>query len=137
MARSPDRNSDLPEQPPGQGSPPPERLPDTQAVPATPPNAADLRIWRKPAGRRPGSSYRAHEVLNSAWIEERIKVNSVHPQHSEVPFRQLHHYALLFHDEMLEALADGIESRLVTGTMRTTLASLTDSLIEQPYRAER
>ena len=81
--------------------------------------------------------YRAHEVLNSAWIEERIKVNSVHPQHSEAPFRQLHHYALLFHDEMLEALADGIESRLVKGTMRTTLASLTDSLIEQPHRAER
>ena len=33
------------------------------------------------------AGYRAHEVLNSAWIEERIKVNSVHPQNSEVPFR--------------------------------------------------
>jgi hypothetical protein len=36
--------------------------------------------------------------VHSAWIEERIKVNSVHPQHSDAPFRQLHHYALLFHD---------------------------------------
>jgi hypothetical protein len=81
------------------------------------------------------AGYRAHEVVNSAWIEEAIKVNSVHPHHSDAPFRQLHHYALLFHDEMLEALARGIESRLVTGTMGTVLGDLAGSLIEQPYRA--
>lgn len=79
-------------------------------------------------------SYRAHEVFNSGWIEERIKVNSVHPQHSDVPFRRLHHYALLFHDEMLEVLGRGIEFRLVSGTMRGILDSLTDSLIGQPHR---
>lgn len=81
--------------------------------------------------------YRAHEVRNSAWIGEAIRVNSVHPHHSDTPFRQLHHYALLFHDEMLEALADGIGSRLVTGTMQSILADLTGSLIEQPHRAQR
>lgn len=80
--------------------------------------------------------YRAHEVLNSAWIEDAIKVNSVHPRHSDAPFRQLHHYALLFHDEMLEALAGGISSRLVMGTMRGILEELTGRLIEQPSRAE-
>jgi hypothetical protein len=41
---------------------------------------------------------------------------------------------LLFHDEMLEALARGIESRLVEGTTRSVLADLTDSLIDQPHR---
>ena len=81
------------------------------------------------------AGYRAHEVVNSGWIEEAIKVNSVHPHHSDAPFRQLHHYALLFHDEMLEALARGIESRLMTGTMGTILGDLASSLIEQPYRA--
>jgi hypothetical protein len=80
------------------------------------------------------AGYRAHEVVNSTWIEEAIRVNSVHPHHSDAPFRQLHHYALLFHDEMLEALALGIESRLVTGTMGTILGDLADRLIEQPYR---
>ena len=74
------------------------------------------------------AGYRAHEVVNSGWIEEAIKVNSVHPHHSDAPFRQLHHYALLFHDEMLEALARGIESRLVTGTMGTILGDLASSL---------
>jgi hypothetical protein len=82
------------------------------------------------------AGYRAHEVLNSAWIEDAIKVNSVHPHHSDAPFRHLHHYALLFHDEMLEALAGGISSRLVMGTMRGILEELTGRLIEQPYRAE-
>jgi hypothetical protein len=83
------------------------------------------------------AGYQAHEVFNSAWIEEQIKVNSVHPQHSEAPFRQLHHYVLLFHDEMLEVLARGIESRLVKGTMRGILGSVTDSLIDQPHHAGR
>jgi hypothetical protein len=71
------------------------------------------------------AGYRAHEVLSSAWIEDAIKVNSVHPHHSDAPFRQLHHYALLFHDEMLEALARGISSRPVMGTMRGILEELT------------
>jgi hypothetical protein len=80
--------------------------------------------------------YRTHEVHNSAWIEYAIKVNSVHPNHSDAPFRQLHHYVLLFHDEMLEALARGVSAQLVMGTMREILQELTGSLIEQPYRAE-
>jgi hypothetical protein len=82
------------------------------------------------------AGYRAHEVVNSAWIEDAIRVNSVHPSHSDAPFRRLRHYVLLFHDEMLEALARGIESRLVTGTMGAVLEDLAGQLIGQPYRAE-
>jgi hypothetical protein len=80
------------------------------------------------------AGYRAHEVVNSAWIEDAIQINSVHPHHSDAPFRRLHHYVLMFHDEMLEALADGIEARLAEGTMREILTSLTGSVIDQPYR---
>ena len=73
--------------------------------------------------------YRAHEILNSQWIDHVITVNSVHPQHSAALFDGLRHFALLFHDEMLEALATGIEARLVKGTMKTILTGLTTSLI--------
>jgi hypothetical protein len=52
------------------------------------------------------------------------------------PFRRLHHYALLYHDEMLEVLARSAESRVVEGTMRGILDSLTDSLIQQPHSPE-
>jgi hypothetical protein len=79
-------------------------------------------------------AYRAHEVFNSVWIEQAIEVNSVHPHHSDAPFRQLHHYALLFHDEMLEILGRGIESFLMKGTMREIMAGLTTKLIDQPRR---
>jgi hypothetical protein len=80
------------------------------------------------------AGYRAHEVVNSAWIENAIKVNSVHPNHSDTPFRELHHYILLFHDEMLEALARGIEARVIQGTMRAILVGLADNVIDQPCR---
>jgi hypothetical protein len=70
-------------------------------------------------------------VLNSAWIEEAIRVNSVHPSHSDAPFRELRHYALLFHDEMVEALAMSIESQVVRGTMRAILQDLAGDLIEE------
>lgn len=74
--------------------------------------------------------YQAHEVMNSQWIERVIVVNSVHPQHSAALFGGLRHFVLLFHDEMLEALATGIEARLVKGTMRTILVDLTTGLIK-------
>jgi hypothetical protein len=81
------------------------------------------------------AGYGVHEVMNSEWIEAAIKVNSVHPNHSDAPFRQLHHYALLFHDEMLEVLALGIESRLVTGVLGKVLETLSGTLIREPLRA--
>jgi hypothetical protein len=98
-----------------------------------------------------GDQLKAERELAAARAEQYAQVIDIGPRwdagapiphvisngYSEAPFRQLHHYALLFHDEMLEALACGLESRLVEGTMRETLGSLTDSLIDQPYRAER
>jgi hypothetical protein len=94
----------------------------------------DEAIAGHPLHRKGLDGYRAHEVVNSAWIEDAIRVNSVHPHHSDGPFRRLHHYVLLFHDEMLEALAGGIEARLTEGTMREILTSLTGSLIDLRYR---
>ncbi len=94
----------------------------------------DEAIEGHPLHGRGLAAYRAHEVINSAWIEERIRVNSVHPLHSETRFRELHHYVLLFHDEMLEALAHGIEARLVRGTMRDAVLGLAGAVMDQPYR---
>jgi hypothetical protein len=68
-----------------------------------------------PAGasaRAPGF-HQAHEIHNSTWLEEHIQINSVHPYHSDEPWRRLHHCLLAFHDEMFEALADTVEGRVV------------------------
>jgi len=92
---------------------------------------------RAPALRQGLDGYRAYEVFNSRWIKVTITVNSVHPHHSDALFRRLHHYALLFHDEMLEVLTLGLESYLAEGAMREIMVSLTDALIEQPHHAGR
>jgi hypothetical protein len=60
-------------------------------------------------------SYGAYEVHNSLLLEEHIRMNSVHPHHQEATWRRLHHYVLLFHDEMLECLAGGTRTHTAKG----------------------
>lgn len=68
--------------------------------------------------------YGVYKVHNSEWIEHAIKVNSVHPHHSDERFRRLHHYVLVFHDEMVEALALSLTVTREETTMRGALAAL-------------
>lgn len=70
--------------------------------------------------------YKLNEVHNSDWIEHVIRVNSVHPQHRDEPYRRLRHFVLPFHDEMVEVLAESIETTKVTGTLRGVLTGLVE-----------
>lgn len=63
------------------------------------------------------SEYRAHKVMNSPWLEEQIRANSVHPYHSEARWRELTHYFLVFHDETFEALAQTVHAERRRGTL--------------------
>jgi hypothetical protein len=72
--------------------------------------------------------YQAHEVRNSEWLESVIRVNSVHPHHSDAPFRRLHHYVLPFHDEMIEALGQAIQVTHVQGSIRALLLDLVNRI---------
>ncbi|MEV4656560.1 hypothetical protein [Micromonospora sp. NPDC049301] len=78
--------------------------------------------------------YAPHEVHNSQWLEEHIRINSVHSNHSDRPWRELHHYFLAFHDEMFETLAAGVETRLIHGTLTPLLNELMKELVEWPHR---
>jgi hypothetical protein len=78
--------------------------------------------------------YAAHEVHNSQWLEEHIRINSVHSNHSDAVWRELHHYFLAFHDEMFEAIAAGIEARVVHASLRPLLDQLTAELLDRPHR---
>ena len=68
--------------------------------------------------------YQAHEVRNSEWIAHAIRVNSVHPRHSDEAFRTLRHFVLAFHDDMVEALGDDITVTRVPGTITSVLTDL-------------
>ena len=50
--------------------------------------------------------YSVHEVINSYWVAELEKQNSVHPQHDTDNFiKDKHHYIITFHDSTLEIVA--------------------------------
>jgi hypothetical protein len=49
----------------------------------------------------------ARDALPAAW--------EVHPPHDEAASWRLRHYVLLFHDGMLECLADGTRTHTVEG----------------------
>lgn len=57
--------------------------------------------------------YRAHEVVHSAWAER---------------LGGAHHYVLAFHDEMVEALGEGIRATRVAGPVQSVLTDLATRL---------
>jgi hypothetical protein len=59
----------------------------------------------------------AGEVLNSRWIQEQVRVNSIHPQHRSERFKDLRHWILLFK----EATAECAGSSLVVHRAETEL----------------
>src|SRR2546423_1486653 len=69
-------------------------------------------------------TYAAHQVVNSHWIAEAERVNSVHPQHRGGWHERLNHYVFCFHDEMFECLAEGFTTARYLGSPRTVLSEL-------------
>jgi hypothetical protein len=94
----------------------------------------DEAIEGHPVWGRGLRAYKAHMVMNSAWLEEHIRWNRVHPSHSDASWRELNHYLLAFHDDTIEVLARGIEARPTRGTMSSLLQSCLDTLISEPFR---
>lgn len=80
--------------------------------------------------------YHANEIHNSAWLEQHIRVNSVHPAHRDEPWRQLRHILLAFHDEMIEVLCRDIRAQVVRGAFREVVADTLSDLIEEEERGD-
>ena len=74
--------------------------------------------------------YAAHEVHNSALLAEHVRINSVHPSHDAASWAEVRHYFLVFHDDIVEVLAEGISAQRATGTMRGLLSAATNALID-------
>jgi hypothetical protein len=50
-------------------------------------------------------AYGAQRVVNSRWLKEVEKVNSVHRMYRPESWRDLHHFIFWFHDSTFECLA--------------------------------
>jgi len=74
--------------------------------------------------------YAAHEVINSRWIEEEEKIDSVHPQHRGGWRDSLRHYIFTFHDETLECLAEEIRTEQLECSYPEAAARIADRLAD-------
>lgn len=77
-------------------------------------------------GLRP---YGAFEVLNSSWIHQLERMNSVHPNHNRESFLAgKRHFILTFHDSTFECIARGYQVTCPGGTISQLLQGHAASL---------
>jgi hypothetical protein len=89
----------------------------------------DEAIEGHPLNGKGLQAYSAHVIHNSEWLEDHIYVNSVHPIHNEANWRQLQHYVLAFHDDMIECIARELQVRQAHMTFSEALRQLADEIV--------
>jgi hypothetical protein len=101
------------------------------AVKMGPPN--DEVLHGHPLYGRGLAWYGAYVVENSRWLAELVEINRVHEQFDPQLWQEKRHFLLVFHDEVVEAVARDIEIQ----TMRTSMRALLAESIEKlwPERA--
>lgn len=72
-----------------------------------PPN--DEAFAGHPLSSRGLRPYGAFEVLDSSWIHQLERMNSVHPYHRRERYSELRHLILTFHDSTFECVARGYQ----------------------------
>jgi hypothetical protein len=71
-------------------------------------------------GLRP---YGAFEILNSQWIRQLEKVNSVHPRHDPIRYMEgKRHFILTFHDSTFECVARSYSIAYARASIKELLA---------------
>lgn len=61
--------------------------------------------------------YRPMEVLNSPWITQLQKIDSVHPRHDPAVFGSAKHFLLPFHDTTFECVARSFQASRTPGPL--------------------
>ena len=74
-------------------------------------------------------SYSFFEIQDSDWIAEVIKINSVHPRHSQDLFKDYKHFILTFHDSMFECIAKNYKLSFSNKSMGELISKQVESLI--------
>jgi hypothetical protein len=94
-----------------------------------PPN--DEAFSGHPLASRGLHPYAVFEVRDSSWIRKLERMNSVHIHHNRERFLAgLRHFVFAFHDSTFECVADGFESELFRGSMRSALSHMVARLSE-------
>ncbi len=89
----------------------------------------DEAIGGHPLSGKGLRAYAAHQVVNSRWIAEAERVNSVHPHHRGGWHERLNHDVFCFHDETFDCLAEGFTIQRYVGSPRAVLSELVGRLL--------
>jgi hypothetical protein len=96
-----------------------------------PPN--DEAFTGHPLAARGLHPYAVFEVQQSSWIRTLERMNAVHPCHNRERFLGARrHFVFAFHDSTFECIAEGFESELFRGSMRSALDRMAARLAEKP-----
>lgn len=87
-----------------------------------PPN--DEAFAGHPLAARGLSPWIVQEVLQSSWIRELERMNSVHPYHRPEAFSGYRHLVFAFHDSTFECVAKDFSVRLMRGWLHEAVASI-------------
>ncbi|GAB5534785.1 MAG: hypothetical protein Rubg2KO_10340 [Rubricoccaceae bacterium] len=87
-----------------------------------PPN--DEAFAGHPLADRGLHPYGAFEVLESSWIRQLERMNSVHPSHRASMFERYRHFIFAFHDSTFECVAEGYSAEITTGSLQDVLQSM-------------
>jgi hypothetical protein len=80
----------------------------------------DETLSGHPLAKRGLGPYAAWEVRDSSWIQELVRMNSVHPRHSAAAFRDLRHFIFVFHDSTFECIARSYTCRIASQWLQWT-----------------
>jgi hypothetical protein len=74
-------------------------------------------------------SYRVQQVINSRWLAEIEKINSVHSQYNPDRWRDLRHFVFWFHDSTFECIAESFRVEVVEKNLAEVLAGVCQRLL--------
>jgi hypothetical protein len=74
-------------------------------------------------------AYGAQRVVNSRWLKEVEKINSVHRMYRPESWRDLHHFIFWFHDSTFECLAESYKVETHRISMKALLGIMVERLI--------
>ncbi len=71
--------------------------------------------------------YALHEIRHSSWLAALDAIERVHPRSGDAGFGQTH-FLLAFHDNTLEAIADGVRAIRTAPSMRAAVSAMTEEI---------
>ena len=84
-----------------------------------------------PLAGRGQSAYTAQLVVNSTWLAELQKINSVHQMYNPELWKTLNHYVLWFHDSTFECIAQSFDVEVYKETFASVLGRMCARLIAE------